>query len=545
MLKDDNGCIITLKTNTESPSEIKGIHSGENSAVNVTVEGGTGKLAGDVTGTGAVKLALGNQAVWEGKSSNENTEATVNSTWKNTGETKLKKLGGSGTVDMTQSGERKTEIKEYNGTLTLIYAHDNANPVNMKGNNFHIGKAAEGSKVRMLTDNAGLNTSSDKAADKNQVSAALNALAGKLYYEAYVAGEKNLEGTVEIAEGLTAQSATKRLETMTYKAETGQGQYLYTPAVDPNPPIIYGDKETKMMRGSKTAMVSSILLWRANNNDLERRMGDIRLGKEENGIWARYLGGKNELDKQKTSFKQTYNIAQVGYDKKKGNWTIGAALDYGTGKDTYANGTGKEKLASLALYGAMQKEDGQYLDIILRGSRVKNDYTVYNEMNHRLDGKYRTGGLSVSVEYGKRMKKENGFYIDPSIELTAGHLSGKDYDAVSDMGGNKKMHVHQEGVTSVIGRIGLGIGKETERSNLFAKIGLAHEFGGTVKSIFSAEGEPTSGTRVDMKDSWIDLEVGGSWLVNRNTYLYGTYTRNFGADLSNKWRIDAGIRFSF
>lgn len=64
-------------------------------------------------------------------------------------------------------------------------------------------------------------------------------------------------------------------------------------------------------------MVSSILLWRTNNNDLERRMGDIRLGKEENGIWARYLGGKNELDKKNASFKQTYNIAQVGYDKKK------------------------------------------------------------------------------------------------------------------------------------------------------------------------------------------------------------------------------------
>ena len=499
-----------------------------------------------------MKLDIENSGTWTGKSSNGNTDAIVNSTWKNTGKSKLRKLGGDGTVDMAQSGEGKTEIGEYNGNLTLIYAHDNANPVNMKGNNFHIGKAAVGSKVRMLTDNTGLNTSSGKAADKNLVSETLNALAGKLYYEAYKSGEKNLEGTVEIAEGLTAQSATKRLETMTYKAETGQGQYLYTPATvddptppNPKPPIIYGDKETQMMRGSKTAMVSSILLWRANNNDLERRMGDIRLGKEENGIWARYLGGKNELDKQKTSFKQTYNIAQVGYDKKKGNWTIGAALDYGTGKDTYANGTGKEKLASLALYGAMQKEDGQYLDIILRGSRVKNDYTVYNEMNHRLDGKYRTGGLSVSVEYGKRMKKENGFYIDPSIELTAGHLSGKDYDAVSDMGGNKKMHVHQEGVTSVIGRIGLGIGKETERSNLFAKIGLAHEFGGTVKSIFSAEGEPTSGTRVDMKDSWIDLEVGGSWLVNRNTYLYGTYTRNFGADLSNKWRIDAGIRFSF
>ena len=107
------------------------------------------------------------------------------------------------------------------------------------------------------------------------------------------------------------------------------------------------------------------------------------------------------------------------------------------------------------------------------------------------------------------------------------------------------MHIHQDGINSVIGRIGLGIGKETERSNLFAKIALAYEFGGKVKSIFSAENEPTSGTEVDLKDSWVDVEVGGSWLVNRNTYLYGTYTRNFGADVSSKWRIDAGIRFSF
>ena len=51
---------------------------------------------------------------------------TVDSIWKNTGETKLRKLSGSGTVDMTQTGEGKTEIGEYNGTLTLVYAHDNA-----------------------------------------------------------------------------------------------------------------------------------------------------------------------------------------------------------------------------------------------------------------------------------------------------------------------------------------------------------------------------------------------------------------------------------
>ena len=520
-----------------------------------------------------IDIYLKNSGLWENRWIGTERAAAVQKrenkdSYLYTGSKVRKLIGGASEAErgiIHQKENKPITVENYNGYEMVYYDHSSDG--NIIGGDFVVKHAGEGSHITLRTDNKGLNTSSTKAADKNLVSATLNKLANKLYYEAYTKGEKNLTGKVEIAEGLTAQSASQRIEDITYKDANGQGQYLYTPATeddpnpnpnpnpdpnpnpnpnpDPKPPIIYGSKETQMMKGAKTAMTSAVLLWRGNNNDLQRRMGDIRLAKEENGIWARYLGGKNELDKKNASFKQTYNIAQVGYDKKKGNWTIGAALDYGTGKDTYANGTGKEKLASLALYGAMQKEDGQYLDIILRGSRIKNDYTVYNEMNHRLDGKYRTGGLSVSVEYGKRIARENGFYIDPSIELTAGHLGGKDYDAVSDYAGGKKMHIHQDGINSVIGRIGLGIGKETERSNLFAKIALAHEFGGKVKSIFSAENEPTSGTEVDLKDSWVDVEVGGSWLVNRNTYLYGTYTRNFGADVSSKWRIDAGIRFSF
>ena len=520
-----------------------------------------------------IDIYLKNGGLWENRWIGTERAAAVQKrenkdSYLYTGSKVRKLIGGASEAErgiIHQKENKPITVENYNGYEMVYYDHSSDG--NIIGGDFVVKHAGEGSHITLRTDNKGLNTSSTKAADKNLVSATLNKLANKLYYEAYTKGEKNLTGKVEIAEGLTAQSASQRIEDITYKDANGQGQYLYTPATeddpnpnpnpnpdpnpnpnpnpDPKPPIIYGSKETQMMKGAKTAMTSAVLLWRGNNNDLQRRMGDIRLAKEENGIWARYLGGKNKIDKQNTYLKQTYDIAQVGYDKKKGNWTIGAALDYGTGKDTYANGTGKGKLASLALYGTMQKEDGQYIDVILKGSHIKNDYTVYNEMNHRLEGKYRTNGLSLSMEYGKRMKKENGFYIDPSIELTAGHLGGKDYDAVSDYAGGKKMHIHQDGVTSVIGRIGLGIGKETERSNLFAKIGLAHEFGGKVKSIFSAENEPTSGTEVDLKDSWVDVEVGGSWLVNRNTYLYGTYTRNFGADVSSKWRIDAGIRFSF
>ena len=583
-IEGENGTTITGRLKSEEKgSTVTAVLKGENSL-----------LEGNLEGSGMVNLELKDKARWKGTGTvtgKMKTTLREGSLWTNTGKSDIGWLTSeNGNIDMRESQEGYVRITNYKGKTNILYGQDGKG--NIEGGDITIRKAEEGSSVNLITDNRGLNTSQTAGTEeKALVTKTLDNMARKLNYIGYQKGERNLEGSVTIAEGLTASSAVMKTGEISY-SERGNGRYIekgekketgrtslgslgmtrnaiYTlepakaepvtatktaetaaktstaPRMRRTSEIIYGDKETQMMKGSKTAMTAAALLWRGNNNDLERRMGDIRLGKEENGIWARYLGGKNELDKQKTSYKQTYNIAQAGYDKKKGNWTIGAALDYGTGKDTYANGTGKEKLASLALYGTMQKENGQYLDIILRGSRIKNDYTVYNEMNHRLEGKYRTSGVSLSVEYGKRIKKENGFYIDPSIEVTAGRLGGKDYDAVSDYGGGKKMHIRQDGVNSVIGRIGLGIGKETERTSLFAKIGLSHEFGGKVKSTFSAEGEPTSGTEVELKDSWVDVEVGGSFLVNRNTYLYGTYTRNFGADLSSKWRIDAGIRFSF
>ena len=584
-IEGENGTTITGTLKSE----------GAGSTVTGVLKGNKSILKGNLEGNGKINLYLEDKAEWKGTGNvTGKLKITLRegSLWTNTGKSDIGWLTSkNGNIDMRESREGYVRITNYSGTANILYGQDGKG--NIKGGDITIRTAETGSRVNLITDNSGLNTSQTAGTEeKALVIKTLDNMARKLNYIGYQKGERNLEGSVTIAEGLTAPSAVLKTGAISY-SERGNGRYiekgekketgkktlgnlgmtreaLHTPetagtgtaantgtnttaprmmkaatAGERTSSVIYGDKETQMMKGSKTAMTAATLLWRGNNNDLARRMGDIRLGREESGIWARYLGGKNKLDKQNTCFKQTYDIAQAGYDKKRGNWTIGAALDYGTGKDTYASGTGKEKLASLSLYGTMQKEDGQYMDIILKGSRVKNDYTVYNEMGHRLEGKYRTSGLSLSVEYGKRIEKENGFYIDPSIEVTAGHLGGKDYDAVSDYAGGKKMHIRQDGINSVIGRIGLGIGKETERSNLFAKIALAHEFGGKVKSTFSAENEPTSGTEIDLKDSWVDVEIGGSRQINRNTYLYGTYTRNFGADLTNKWRIDAGIRFSF
>ena len=180
------------------------------------------------------------------------------------------------------------------------------------------------------------------------------------------------------------------------------------------------------------------MAFRANNNDLQRRMGDIRLGDSERGVWFKYLGGQISMTDQNVDLDQRYNLVQVGYDRDVADWTVGLAVDYGKVKGDYKSGSSDVRLGSLALYGIRQQSDGSYLDMILRASRVQGDYDVTNGLLD-LSGRYQSWGCSFSAEYGRRIVQESGFYIDPSVELTVGHLNGGDYTA---QGGGKIGRAH-------------------------------------------------------------------------------------------------------
>ena len=191
--------------------------------------GAGGFTAHDV---GQFNLALQNGASWT------NVQKTkASDTWK--GSRVAAFTGGSDAAHagvIFQKDTNPITIDNYSGHTKVLYAHDAAAPTTIIGGDFRINNAAGGSAVTLTTDNVGLNTESAKATDKNLVSATLNALANKLYYTAYTSGQRSLSGKVEIAEGLTASSASKRLENITFDTASGQGSYLYTPAVEPPPP---------------------------------------------------------------------------------------------------------------------------------------------------------------------------------------------------------------------------------------------------------------------------------------------------------------------
>ena len=423
---------------------------------------------------------------------------------------------------------RPITINNYAGHTAIDY--EKGAPASAQGKGqVVINHAEKGSSVTMHSSAEALKG----YANINNPRGTLHQLANKLTYTNFNKGERNLGVNVQVDGGLISP---------TYSTNLGTESFAIDGKASVTDQAVITTRESELVSGAKSALAASMIQMKADTNDLQRRLGDVRLNSDKHGVWGKYIGGKSKITDD-AYVNQTYNMAQVGYDTLRGDWTVGGALLYGTSNNDYALGSGSGKTAGLAVYGAKQFKDGRYVDVIGKVNRLKNDSTVHNTLGTTLSGDYRNTGASLSVEYGKRIKKNNGFYIDPNAELTFSRLSGESFDARTNTGST--VHIDSDAVNSVIGRIGVGIGKESKNSNVFLKAALAHEFSGKMNATYSMAGEPTTGSEVNLKDTWLDLELGGSWSVRPNTYVYGAFTRNFGATVDNSYRIDAGIRHNF
>lgn len=423
---------------------------------------------------------------------------------------------------------RPITINNYAGHTAIDY--EKGAPASAQGKGqVVINHAEKGSSVTMHSSSEALKG----YANINNPRGTLHQLANKLTYTNFNKGERNLGVNVQVDGGLISP---------TYSTNLGTESFAIDGKASVTDQAVITTRESELVSGAKSALAASMIQMKADTNDLQRRLGDVRLNSDKHGVWGKYIGGKSKITDD-AYVNQTYNMAQVGYDTLRGDWTVGGALLYGTSNNDYALGSGSGKMAGLAVYGAKQFKDGRYVDVIGKVNRLKNDFTVHNTLGTTLSGDYRNTGASLSVEYGKRIKKNNGFYIDPNAELTFSRLSGESFDARTNTGST--VHIDSDAVNSVIGRIGVGIGKESKNSNVFLKAALAHEFSGKMNATYSMAGEPTTGSEVNLKDTWLDLELGGSWSVRPNTYVYGTFTKNFGATVDNSYRIDAGIRHNF
>lgn len=493
----------------------------------------------NVDGDSSIVMNLANGATWHLTDGDEAAGMSLLRMAKGAADAGLTINGGKteaekGFLDMTKR-TKTLDIAHYSGWETVIYDHEGKGDKveDYKSGDTVIAKADKGSGVILSTDNSGIDMK-----NKNAVEATLKALAQKVTYSDHEANGSNLTGKVQIADGLTASSASKYLGNMRWD-ENGKGQYV-DGSIKWEPTIEEGDYETFVMKGARSAVTTSFHSWRDNMQDTYTG-ADLA---DEDGIFAKALGGKTSSDVSGLKDSNSYWGAQIGYDKALANgWHTGVAFDYRDGDSDYLlGGKGDNKLYSFGVYGVKKMEDGSYFRVAAKAGRVENEYDVYTELRNKLHADYKANAYGLTAEYGKTFGSEMS-YITPKVQLTWSRVGSKDYTGSANNGAI--MNIYQDSYDSLVGRLGFEAGMKKAHGSLHAGLYLAHEFNGDIDTRYFAKDGGWKSTSFDGDDTWAELVLGGEYSLGRNSQLYADFARDLGGDFQRKWKLNAGIRLRF
>ena len=516
-----------------------------NSDVNINMEGKhTTQLNGDIVFN------------YDGASSGTVIDSNVNvnlngegSFW--TGNTKAEwNNGNEGKPDADKMQVSHMTLQVENG------AQWNPTSVKEVGNN----SASAGSQAVALNslklNNGVVNLDSDKLDANSPVKVekisgngtiTTNSLDNKLVIDDKAAGTKlKVEGSGEIGDKILAGKAT--LEDLAATAKVGDK--TASDEVETQDGIIAGKMFAKVTDGKIDASTVkraiqqhnqavssmanlSLMTWRQENNDMNKRLGEVRASEGSQGIWARMARGQSKYGPQ--GIKNQYNYYQLGYDSKiSDDWILGGAFTYTDGDSSYTNGSGTNKHTGFAVYGSNLRDDGSFIDLIAKYAHMKNDFDVNGGVGN---GDYSTNGLSFSAEYGKRFHQE-GYWIEPQAELTYGRVSSADFTTKNGAS------VHQDSMDSLVGRLGFSLGKDVKQGNVYVRASYLYDFQGDTSVTMSKGGAATS-FKTDLGGGWWEFGVGTNLDLGHDTHFYLDVETTAGGDVDTPWQWNAGVRYSF
>lgn len=295
---------------------------------------------------------------------------------------------------------------------------------------------------------------------------------------------------------------------------------------------VYAKNTTNL--GLSNLAAINLMTWRQENNDMNKRLGELRDSKSEHGVWARMVRGEVEYE----SIQNQYNYYQIGYDEKLStdpNWTVGMFLTRTEGNSTFRTGSAENNHTGVGVYGSYLKDDGSFIDLVAKYARIDSDFNASGGVG---SGDYNTNGYSISAEYGKRFEQGNGFWIEPQVELTYGTVGAVDYTT----GNGAK--VRQEGMDSLVGRVGFSIGKDIKDGNIYARASYLYDFDGETEVTMSHSGI-SDVYEQDLGGGWFEVGLGANINLSAATHLYFDVEKTYGGDVATPWQWSAGMRWTF
>ena len=436
--------------------------------------------------------------------------------------------GDSFANDVTVSDGGKINVQEGAKNFT-------ADSIAMNNGNINLQGSGQKAEVKELKGKGGIITT--------------NSLDNKLNIGTKAADAKlKVEGSGEIGDKILAGKAT--LEDLAGTVKMKEGDKTASDEVETQDGIIAGRMFAKVTDGKIDASTIkravqqhnqavssmanlSLMTWRQENNDMNKRLGEVRASEGSQGIWARMARGQSKYGAQ--GIKNQYNYYQLGYDSKiSDDWILGGAFTYTDGDSSYTNGSGTNKHTGFAVYGSNLRDDGSFIDLIAKYAHMKNDFDVNGGVG---SGDYSTNGLSFSAEYGKRFHQES-YWIEPQAELTYGRVSSADFTTKNGAS------VHQDSMDSLVGRLGFSLGKDIKQGNVYVRASYLYDFQGDT-SVTMSKGGAATPFKTDLGGGWWEFGVGTNLDLGHDTHFYLDVETTAGGDVDTPWQWNAGVRYSF
>ena len=372
-----------------------------------------------------------------------------------------------------------------------------------------------------------LNDLSEKATDLGTVTGKLTRTASGAASDKYASAEEASQALVNAFTDSNKNDA--------YKVEEGTINDAIEFKVDEKGQIVDQKvtKNTTLDAYSSVATLSAFQ-WRHEINSVNKRMGELRLNPNGVGAWARLYGSEQEYGAQNVTAKN--HSVQVGLDTDVGNgWKVGAAFNYTDGQSTYDAGNGDNKAYGLTAYGTWMADNGQYVDLTAKYSRLDNDFTV-----NSMAGDYSNNAYSVSAEYGWHFKMADIAFVEPQVEVMYGKVMGDNFKA------NNGVTIEQEDFESLITRAGVrsGFYFPENKGVIYARASVLHDFKGEMEST-ARFGTGVNTVKDDIGGTWYELGLGANFNMSPTSYIYVDLERTNGGAVVENWRYNLGFRKVF
>ncbi|MBH3461643.1 autotransporter outer membrane beta-barrel domain-containing protein [Pseudomonas putida] len=306
-----------------------------------------------------------------------------------------------------------------------------------------------------------------------------------------------------------------------------------------------GDTTTPGTRTVTGLFSAAPTVWYGEATTLRSRMGELRNGNTQSGGWMRTYGNKYKVSAGAgAAYDQVQQGISFGADaplpSSSGQWLLGVTGGYSRSDLDLSGGTsGKVDSFHIGVYSTWLADDSLYVDALIKANRFQNTSDVRMSDGRKAKGEYNNNGIGASVEVGKHIKLDDGWFVEPYTQVSTLWVDGASYNL------DNGMRASAANADSLLGKVGSHVGRTfpLDKGGFvqpYVKVAAAHEF--ARNNQVKVNGNKFDN---DLSGSRIELGAGVAAQVTDTVQVNAGFDYMKGNNIEQPWGVNLGVRYNW